>query len=203
MRRIGVQSRMPHPTWIGRHPSRAIAAAPATKLHVTALSGTMAAPLLIIGVQSLLSFIAFGLIARWHLIPWLSKLPLEDRLLALTWLHVFRYVALTGWLPGQVSADVPAFALDAVVYGDTISALLALVSVIMLRARAPGAIMIAWVFNVVGLLDWAQSQLVGVSAQAFAYPAGASALVYAFYVPLLVVTHVVMLYWLFTHRRRA
>ncbi len=163
----------------------------------------MPAPLLIIGVQSLLSFVAFGLIARWYLVPWLSKFPLEDRLLALTWLHVFRYVALTGLLPGQVSADVPDFALNAVVYGDTISALLALVSVILLSARTPGAIAMAWVFNVVGLLDWAQSQVVGVSAQAFAYPAGASALVYAFYVPLLVVTHVVMIYWLFSHRRSA
>ena len=158
--------------------------------------------LLVIGTQSLLSFIAFGLIARWHVVPWLSKPSLEDRLLALTWPHVFRYVALTGFLPGQVSPDIPAHALDAVVYGDTISALLALVAVVMLRFHAPGAIAMAWIFNIVGFLDWAQSQVVGMSAQAFSYPTGASAIVYAFYVPLLVVTHVVMLYWLFTHRRR-
>ena len=125
----------------------------------------MPAPLLVIGVQSLLSFVVFGLIARWYLVPWLSRLPIEDRLLALTWPHVFRYVALTGLLPGQVSADVPAFALNAVVYGDTISVLLALVSVVLLRVRAPGEMAMAWVFNVVGLLDWAQSQVVGVNAQ--------------------------------------
>jgi hypothetical protein len=159
--------------------------------------------LLIIGAQSLLSFIAFGLIARWHLVPWLSRFALEERLIALTWLHVFRYVALTGFLPGQVSPDVPSGALNAVIYGDTISAVLALVSVVMLRMRAPGAIAMAWIFNVVGLLDWAQSQAHGISAQAFAYPTGASAMVYAFYVPLLVVTHVVMFYWLITDRRGA
>jgi hypothetical protein len=199
---INEKGRLARPFFVGRH-SYLSAAPAATKPASRRSSGTMPAPLLIIGVQSLLSFVAFGLIARWYLVPWLSKFPLEDRLAALTWLHVFRYVALTGLLPGQVSADVPAFALNAVVYGDTISALLALVSVILLRAHTPGAIAMAWVFNVVGLLDWAQSQIVGVSAQAFAYPAGVSALVYAFYVPLLVVTHVVMFYWLFSHWRSA
>jgi hypothetical protein len=159
--------------------------------------------LLVIGIQSLFSFIAFALIVRWHLGPALSNLSLEDRLLALTWLHVFRYVALTGFLPGQVSPDIPSVALDAVVYGDTLSAVLAFASVVMLKMRAPGALAVSWIFNIVGLLDWAQSQVQGIMAQSFTYPTGASALVYAFYVPLLVVTHVVMLYWLVTrHRRR-
>jgi hypothetical protein len=36
-------------------------------------------------------------------------------------------VALTGFLPGQVSPEIPGNALSAVVYGDTISAILALV----------------------------------------------------------------------------
>ncbi len=83
---------------------------------------------------------------------------------------------------------------------DTSSALLALVSVVMLRLRAQGAIFMPWIFNIVGLLDWAQAH--GVMAQSFAHPTGASAIVYAFYVPLLVVTHVVMLYWLAKPRRR-
>jgi hypothetical protein len=109
--------------------------------------------LLVIGIQSLLSFVAFALIVQWHLAPALSSLSLEDRLLAFTWLHVFRYVALTGFLPGQVSPNIPSSALDAVVYGDTLSAALALASVVMLRMRAPGALAMSWVFNIVGLLD--------------------------------------------------
>jgi hypothetical protein len=48
---------------------RAVATKPASKRCFS----TMPTPLLIIGVQSLLSFIAFGLIARWYLVPWLSK----------------------------------------------------------------------------------------------------------------------------------
>lgn len=160
----------------------------------------MPQPLLVIGLQSLLSFVAFTLIARWHLIPRLSPLALEDRLLALTWPHVFRYVALTGFLPGQVSPDIPDCALNAVVYGDTISAFLALIAVVMLRTRARGAIAISWIFNLVGLIDWAQSQVQGVLAQSFTYATGASAIVYAFYVPFLVVTHVVMINWLITRR---
>lgn len=53
-----------------------------------------------------------------------------------------------------------------------------------------------------GVFDWAQSQVHGIMAQSFAYPTGASAIIYAFQVPLLVATHVVMLYWLITHRSR-
>lgn len=160
-------------------------------------------PLLVLGSQSVLSFVAFALIAKWYAVPMLSKLTLEERLIPLTWLHVFRYIALVGFLPGQVSADVPAGPLSVVVYGDTLSALLALVTVVMLKYRAPGAIVAAWIFNIIGLADWVLSQVQGMSAGLFQYSLGASALVFIFYVPLLVVTHVVMIYWLITRRGNA
>ncbi|HEY3177514.1 MAG TPA: hypothetical protein VGL25_01380 [Casimicrobiaceae bacterium] len=158
-------------------------------------------PLLVLGIQSALSFIAFALIAKWYVLPMMSELTLEQRLIPLTWLHVFRYVALVGLLPGQVSAEVPPDPLAAVVYGDMLSGLLALVVVVMLRYRTPGAIGAAWIFNIVGLADWAQSQVQGMSAGIFQYALGASALVFVFYVPLLVVSHVVMIYWLATRLR--
>jgi hypothetical protein len=159
-------------------------------------------PLIVMMYQTILSFIAFTLIIRWYVLPRLAALPLEEALIPLIWLHVFRYVALMGFLPGQVSPDAPGDPLAAVIYGDTISGLLALVAVVMLRYKVPGAIIAAWVFNIFGFLDWLQSQVQAMSASIFQYDLGASALVFVFYVPPLVITHLIMLYWLVRGKER-
>jgi hypothetical protein len=158
-------------------------------------------PFLVMMYQTALSFVAFALIARWYVLPWLSQLPLESALIALSWPHVFRYVALSAFLPGQVAPEVTRGPLSAVIYGDTLSGLLALVAILMLKYRISGAIWAAWIFNLVGLADWAQSQVQHLQAGSFQHDVGASALVYVFYVPPLVISHLVMLYWLATRRR--
>jgi hypothetical protein len=88
-----------------------------------------------------------------------------------------------------------------VIFGDTLSGLLALVTVVLLKRRAPGAIIAAWIFNIVGFADWALSQVLVASNEIFQYDLGASALISVFYVPLLVITHIVMLYWLVRRKR--
>jgi hypothetical protein len=159
-------------------------------------------PFLVMMYQTTLSFVAFALIARWYVLPSLSQLPLESALIALSWLHVFRYVALSALLPGQVAPEVTRGPLSAVIYGDTLSGLLALVAILMLKYRISGAIWAAWVFNLVGLADWAQSQVQHLRAGSFQHEVGTSAFVYVFYVPPLVISHLVMLYWLATRHRR-
>lgn len=160
-------------------------------------------PFLILNYVTAFSFLAFALIAKWHLLPKLSRLPFETALIALTWVHVFRYVALFGFLPGQLSPDIPDRSLNLIIYGDTISGLLAFVAVLMLRYRAPGAIAAVWIFNIFGFVDWAASQVEIVSNEIFQYELGAGALISIFYVPVVVITHVIMLYWLISRRARA
>jgi len=41
-----------------------------------------------------LSLIVFASIARWYVAPWLTGRPRADALMALLWIHVFRYLAL-------------------------------------------------------------------------------------------------------------
>jgi hypothetical protein len=41
-----------------------------------------------------ISLVVYGLIARWYVTPWLSARKRGDALIALLWVHVFRYVAL-------------------------------------------------------------------------------------------------------------
>src|SRR5262249_13223721 len=42
----------------------------------------------------LLSLFVYGLVARWYVAPWLGSLKRPNALIALLWVHVFRYVAL-------------------------------------------------------------------------------------------------------------
>src|SRR5262245_45588656 len=46
------------------------------------------------GLAFLLSFVAFGLIAAWHVVPWLRTLARAEALVALIWVQAFRHVAL-------------------------------------------------------------------------------------------------------------
>jgi hypothetical protein len=42
----------------------------------------------------LLSLFVFGSIAQWYVAPWLNSRSRADALIALLWIHVFRYIAL-------------------------------------------------------------------------------------------------------------
>src|SRR5713101_6369858 len=87
--------------------------------------GTMT-PFAILALQSTLSLVAFALIARWYVAPRLSRASLEDYLVPLIWVHVFRYAPLTLLVPGQISLKVPAGVAATIAYGDLVSAIAAL-----------------------------------------------------------------------------
>jgi hypothetical protein len=150
----------------------------------------------VMNVQCVLGLIAFSLIARWYVGPALTRLKLEDALAALCLFHAFRYVALGVYAPGQVSPVLPDFPVNVIVAGDVASGILALVAAIMLKARAPGAIAAAWIFNIVGVLDILASVPLAMIYQLYNEPLGFSWYVFTFYVPALIVTHVMMLAWL-------
>ena len=107
----------------------------------------------IFGVQFLLSLLLYALIAKWFVAPRLAPLPLPDALIPLFFLHAFRHLGMVFLVPAVVAPTLPpAFARPAA-YGDLVAALLALVAIVALRARWPGAIPLAWIANVVGTLD--------------------------------------------------
>jgi len=153
-------------------------------------------------IQSSLSLIAFTLIARWHVAPRLVRLAREDALVALLWIQVFRYAPLTLYAPGQVDPRIPADVAAVVGLGDLVAGLMALVALAALRLRAPGAVVLAWVFTVIGLGDLVLATLKAVGAQMYAFPMGWNWYILNFYVPMLVVGHI-MIVWLLTRPGRA
>ena len=158
--------------------------------------------LALFGLSVLLSFVAFGLVTRLYIWPWLQNLAREDALLPLVVPHTFRLVGLSFLVPGVVSPLLPsAFAVPAA-YGDLVAALLALAASLALSRRVPWAIPLVWAFNV-----WGASDLLfafyqgGVTAPLDPRTLGAAFYIPTVVVPPLLVTHGLM-FWLLLRPRQ-
>lgn len=154
----------------------------------------------VLTIQSTLSLVAFALIARWHVAPRMAALTREDALVPLLWVQVFRYAPLTLYAPGQVDPRIPADVAATVALGDLVAGLAALVALLALKLRAPGAITLVWVFTVVGIGDLVVATRKAVGAEMYTFAMGWNWYILNFYVPMLVVGHImiIMIIWLLT-----
>ncbi len=135
--------------------------------------------------QLVLSLIVYGLIAKWYVAPWLAKKPIHLALIALTFPHAFRHLGLAFLVPGLVSEALPSSFAFAAAYGDLISGLLAILSLVALRRRWGLALPLVWLLNIVGTAD-----LLNALRRADAVPhLDTTWFIPTFLVPLLLVTH--------------
>ena len=139
----------------------------------------------IFGLQFVLSVFAWAVIAKIIFMPRLKTKPLNEVLIWLTLPHVFRHIGMVFLVPGVVAEPLPESFAYAAAYGDLLAGVLALTAIVSLRARWAGALVIVWVFNVIGTVDL---------ANALRHPEpipsmGAAWYIPTFLVPLLLVTH--------------
>jgi hypothetical protein len=132
--------------------------------------------------------LAYGLLAFWYVEPRLSKLPRALAVVPLLWVHVARIIGGTILAPGAVDAGVPMDFRTMVGLGDMATAFLALVALIALRARVPGAIALVWLCVVVGMLDTINAIIQSVRYSVFSYSLGVNWLIVAAYVPSLLIS---------------
>jgi hypothetical protein len=152
----------------------------------------------IFGLQVLMSFIGYILIARFYVAPRLSALPLRVALVPLLLLHVFRHLGMVFLVPTVVGPALPAaFAVPAA-YGDLLAALLALLAIAALRMEWSSAIALVWIFNLVGTLDLINAFYQGIRNNVLL---GAAYYIPTFAVPALFVTHA-MIFAMLTRRAR-
>ena len=150
----------------------------------------------ILGLQFVLSLVLWGLIAKWWLAPWLEKMSQHQALLYLTLPHAFRYMGMVFLVPGVVAQPLPETFATAAGYGDLITGLLALLTLIALRTGWAQALALVWLFNIVGTLD-----LVNAVRQQNVVPdLGAAWYIPTLFVPLLLVTHMMIFARLFRRR---
>jgi len=138
--------------------------------------------------QFVLSLIVAGLLARWYAAPWLAEKPLEVALAILIAPHAFRHLGLAFIVPALNQPGMPMEFATAAAYGDLLSGILALVALIALRGRWAMAIPLVWVFSIIGIADLANALR---QDDAILYM-GATWFIPTFIVPLLLVTHVMV-----------
>jgi hypothetical protein len=139
--------------------------------------------------QFVLSLIVVGLLARWYAVPWLAEKSLQVALMALIVPHAFRHIGLAFIVPALKQPGIPLEFATPAAYGDLLSGILALVVLIALRGRWALAIPLAWVFSIVGLADLANALR---QDDAILYM-GATWFIPTFVVPILLVTHVMVI----------
>jgi hypothetical protein len=155
----------------------------------------------IFGLQFALNLIVFALIARWYIAPRLSALPLHAALTPLLLLHAMRTVGMVFIVPAVVDPNLPRdFAVPAT-YGDLLAVLLALAALAALRARLTGALVLVWIFNIEGTVDFLYALYQGLRLGLTDYQLGVAWYIPTFIVPALLVTHI-MIYALLLKRSR-
>src|SRR6266481_3990477 len=91
-------------------------------------------PIVLFGIQFTLSLVAYALIGFWYVAPRLTRLPREQAVVPLLWVHAFRIVGGAILAPGAVAAGVPSDFRTMVGFGDLVTAVLALLALVALRA---------------------------------------------------------------------
>lgn len=105
------------------------------------------------GLMVLFSLVGWTVVARLFVWPRLRQLSRTDALVVLITPHLFRFVGLGFLVPGVVSPTLQADFAQPAAYGDLVATVLALLAIGALRWRVPGALLLAWVFNLWGAAD--------------------------------------------------
>jgi hypothetical protein len=144
--------------------------------------------LTIFGTQLVLSLFVYTLVAKWYLVPWLAEKPVEQVLIALIFPHALRHIGLSFFVSGVAGENLPSSFAYAAAYGDFIAGLLAILCLFALRNAWALTLPLVWVFNVVGSID-----LLNALRQAEVVPyLGTTWFIPTFFVPMLLVTHVMI-----------
>jgi hypothetical protein len=154
-------------------------------------------PQIIFLVQLVLGYVACLLCFGAYLLPTLKSMSRMAAQRVIATIHSFRFFGLVFLLPGVVGPHLPAgFAMFAA-YGDFVTGVLALLALVTARVR-----LLFWVFiiafNLVGMADilLAYYHAIKFGLPAVAGQLGAAYLIPILYVPMLMITHFVALYWL-------
>ena len=161
-------------------------------------------PQIIFLLHLVLGYVAWLLCFRAYLWPRLKAMDRVEAQRAIATLHSFRFFGLVFILPGVIGPNVPASFATFAAYWDLATGVLAMLALLTVRIR-PLFWLFVVAFNLVGtadlILDYYHAVRVGLPAMA-----GQLGVTYAIpilYVPILMITHVVALYWLMRPQPKA
>ena len=132
-----------------------------------------------------------------YILPWLKLMDRFEAHRAIATLHSFRFFGLVFLVPGVIGPNLPAGFASFAAYGDFATGLLAMAALLTARMR-PLFWAFAAAFNLAGIADILVDYYHGVQLGlgALAGELGATYAIPIIYVPILMITHVLALYWL-------
>ncbi|HYS85466.1 MAG TPA: hypothetical protein VEN78_10760 [Bradyrhizobium sp.] len=148
----------------------------------------------------LISLIALIAIARWYVIPWLNSRPRADALIALLWVHVFRYVALQVFSAQHDGFPISDGGAMEIVVGDVAGAVIAFIAIALLRRRVRLAIPFVWLLAAETAYDTVTNIHAGVQEHLMGAASSVTWLILVFFVPMVVVSGVLMVWQLYSRR---
>jgi hypothetical protein len=148
-------------------------------------------------IHLILGYVACLLCFSVYVLPRLKSLDRMEAQRVIATFHSFRFFGLVFILPGVIGPHLPSGFATFAAYGDFATGVLALSTLLAVRVRP-----LFWVFvvafNLVGavdiLVDYYHAIHVGLPA--LAGQLGGAYAIPILYVPMLMITHVVAIYWL-------
>ena len=155
-------------------------------------------------IHLILGYVAWLLCFRTYLLPRLKSMDLVAAQRAIATLHSFRFFGLVFILPGVVGPNLPAAFANPAAYGDFATGVLAILALLTVRVR-PLFWMSVVAFNLAGTADLILNyyHAIKLGLPEMAGQLGATYAIPIIYVPMLMITHVVALYWLVRPQPRA
>jgi hypothetical protein len=154
-------------------------------------------PTIIFQLQLVLGYVAWLLCFVVYVFPRLKAMDRVGAHRAIATLHSFRFFGLAFLVPGVVGPNLPAGFAVFSAYGDFATGVLALLALLTVRIRP-----LFWsfivAFNLVGVVDLIVNyyHAIQLGLPEVAGQLGATYVIPIIYVPVLMITHVVALYWL-------
>lgn len=154
-------------------------------------------------LAQLFSLVVFAAASRWYVAPWLARRPRADALIALLWVHVFRYVALQIFAAQRDGFPISDGGAMEIVVGDVAGAVMAFAAIALLRRRARIAVPLVWLLALETAYDTVANISGGIHEHLMGAAGGATWLTLSFFVPMIVVSLVLIVWQLYARRGEA
>jgi hypothetical protein len=160
-------------------------------------------PTIIFQLQLVLGYVAWLLCIVVYVFPRLRAMDRVEAQRAIATLHSFRFFGLAFLIPGVVGPNLPAGFAVFSAYGDFATGVLALLALLTVRIR-PLFWTFVVAFNLVGVVDLIVNYYHAIQVGLPAHPGelGATYVIPIIYVPALMITHVIALYFLLRPQRK-
>jgi hypothetical protein len=151
----------------------------------------------------LVTLLVFIVIARWYVAPWLAARGRAEALIALLWIHVFRYVALQIFAAQREGFPISMDGALEIVIGDVGGAIIAFAAIVLLRRRAAAGLVLCWLLIAETATDTFLNIRGGVEEHLMGAATGVTWMILVFFVPAIIVSLGLLVWQLVARRHEA